>query len=124
MAENEAINAALEGIRATREAKQTERATVAEQLKAIDAELRQLTKAERALDPSATPARRESATDAALAVMREKGTATQSQVAEAMGKPKNTAKSALEKLVDQGHIVATGKFVNRSPEFEIVEVAA
>lgn len=123
-----AIMQALEGIRGTIGELETKREALRVELAAADLELRQLRTAERALDPKprvagASTSGRTTTADAVRAIMTELKTATQHQVAEALGKPKNTAKHALIKLEGEGFVRRTGKAPNRSPEFELVEAA-
>lgn len=109
---------------------------LAREVKLLDGEIRRLRQAERVLSaPTAAKAtataskprrarrsRGVSANVAAVeAVMRELRTATQSEVAKRIGKPKNTAKAALEQLASRGVVQATGEFDRRSPQFTLVE---
>lgn len=120
--QSDAIKQALAGIREERAGLIKDRDKLADQAKALDAEIRKLTVAERALDPSVVPVRAPlgANTTSARQVMERLLTATQMQVAREMGKPKNTAKAALEKLEAEGVVVRTGKSTNKSPEFEFV----
>lgn len=121
MSENETPDAKSVALVAIREAvasKQMERAQHVEATRAIDVELRGLRAAEKALDPAApSTATRETSFDVARRIMEEKGTATMSEVAAAMDKPKNTAKLALARLVEEGVVQRTGVTVARSPQF-------
>lgn len=119
-----AIDQALAAIRANRAEQQAARATAMEAVKAIDVEIRKLNVAEKALDPTAAAPRRAASVDNAREVMARLGTATQMVVAREMDVPKNTAKTALEKLEAEGAVKRTGKSVSRSPEFEYVADAA
>lgn len=126
----------MEGAVATiREALQERVSTrdrLVQSVKSIDGEIRRLRQAERVLSapvakPVASKPRRRrnngvSQNVAAVeAVMRELRTATQSEVAKRIGKPKNTAKAALEQLASRGVVAATGEFDRRSPLFALVE---
>lgn len=124
--EPSAIEKALTGIRGEIGKLEERRTTAAADLKAITSEIRSLRIAERALDKEARPrgTRQGTTADAVRTLMGELGTATQHQVAQALGKPKNSVKHALEQLVSQGVVRATGKDVRRSPEFELVEGSA
>lgn len=115
----EGIDQALEHIRAARAETNSRRVIVLAELDAIDKDLRRLSTAERALDPAVVAQRRETSVDAVRAVLAEKHTATQAEIARAIGRPKNTAKAALERLMKDGVVVATGRVVSRSPEFSI-----
>lgn len=106
------------------------------QVTSLNAEIRRLRQAERVLSAptskttASKPKRAKrangvSANVAAVeAVMRELRTATQSEVAKRIGKPKNTAKAALEQLASRGVVAATGEFDRRSPLFALVDGAA
>lgn len=118
-----AIDQALAAIRANRDEKRAERVEAMNKVKAIDVEIRKLNVAEKALDANATPPQRALSVDAAREVMARLGKATQMVVAREMGVPKNTAKTALEKLEGEGSVRRTGA-PSRSPEFEYIEKAA
>lgn len=117
---DEARAAALKSIREARSECESQRTTALAQVKELDAQLRQLATAERALDPQVAAKPRETSVDATRTIMLELRTATQSQVAKAIDKPKNTAKHALGVLVAEGVVKPTGRMVGRSPEFTIV----
>lgn len=99
------------------------RTRLVKQVKALDVEIRHLRQAERVL--SATTAGKQSMPGSNVAaveeVMRKLKTATQSEVAKRIGKPKNTAKAALEALAARGIVQATGEFDRRSPKFTLVQ---
>lgn len=97
------------------------------QMEAAGRELRRLRTAERALSPSPTVTsvgRKGSSRDAALAIMQELGKATQFEVAKRLGARKNTARTALDALVEAGLVVRTGELDQRSPVFALAEAAA
>lgn len=117
------IASALEGIRTQITELETKRTEAQAIVKEATGELRSLRIAERALDPSARPAGKRTGgkvTDEVKTLMVELRTATQHQVAESLGRPKNSVKHALEQLVAQGVVRETGKSVRRSPEFAMV----
>jgi response regulator of citrate/malate metabolism len=120
-----AIEKALTGIRGEIGQLEERRDAMTADLKALNGELRSLRIAERALDKDARPrgTRQGTTADAVRTLMTELGTATQHQVAQALGKPKNSVKHALEQLVAQGVVRPTGNDVRRSPEFELVQAA-
>lgn len=100
------------------------------EVKSIDGEIRRLRQAERVLSapvvkaaskPRGRPRGTSTNVAAVEAVMRELRTATQSEVAQRIGKPKNTAKAALEQLASRGVVAATGEFDRRSPLFALVD---
>ena len=128
------LEMALAGIRLVIDERQEQRVATAARLVELDAELKRLRVAERALGSSADapvevvvkrrtrgPAKKVPTADAVHKIMTELHTATQAQVAERLGKPKNTAKHALEALVKRGVVVPTGAFVKRSPEFALAD---
>lgn len=121
MSTTEANQDVLAVIRERIAAKRQERAQAVEGLKTIDAELKGLATAEKALDPSASVAKRETSFDVAKRVMKEMGTSTIAQLAVEMGKPKNTAKLALARLEEQGFIRKTGNAPGRSPEYTLAD---
>lgn len=118
------MDGALASIREERAKHEAQRDRLQGELRGVKADIKRLTIAERALDPSA-PKRSAgtSSVDAVLAVMQEVGKATQSEVAKAIAKPKNVAKAALEQLEERGLITRTGVETRRSPEFALVNGA-
>lgn len=117
---DEARAQALVSIRVARADCESARETALAQVKELDAQLRQLATAERALDPKMADKPRETSVDRTRTIMSQLGTATQAQVAKKLGQPKNTAKHALGVLTAEGFVKPTERLVNRSPEFTIV----
>lgn len=123
------MESAVASIREALDDRVSTRDRLVREAKSLDGEIRRLRQAERVLSAPVTKAagkprrtRAESENVAAVeAVMRELRTATQSEVARRIGKPKNTAKAALEQLASRGVVAATGEFNRRSPLFALVE---
>lgn len=123
MTEN--MTTVLETIRDTIGKVEERRDAAAAEMRDADAELRRLRTAERALSPTAAAGpRKGSNRDAALAIMQELKHATQFEVALRLGRPKNTARTALDQLVKAGLVVRTGEQKRRSPVFALAEDAA
>lgn len=117
----EGFDVVLDGIRSARVEREARKATILVELRAVEAELRRLTTAERALAPASEVP--ETNIDIVKGVMAKIGKGTQAQVAKLIDKPKNTARHALLTLAEQGLVRPTGKLVDRSPEFEWVAAA-
>lgn len=120
------MESAVATIREALDERVSTRERLMEQVRELDAHIKRLTKAESVLsDTPRAPVRRPSGGSgdniaAVEAVMRRLGTATQQEVAKAIGKPKNTAKGALEVLAERGVVAPTGEFDRRSPKFRLV----
>lgn len=121
---DEAKAAALVSIRAARAECESARGLAVERVRELDAQLRQLATAERALDPQVAAKPRQTSVDKVRAVMIDLGIATQSQVAKLIDSPKNTAKHALGVLASEGFVEPTGQFVGRSPQYKVKAVAS
>jgi hypothetical protein len=127
------MESAVASIREALTERVSTRDRLVKQVTSLNAEIRRLRQAERVLSAptsktvASKPKRPKrangvSANVAAVeAVMRELRTATQSEVAKRIGKPKNTAKAALEQLASRGVVAATGEFDRRSPLFALVD---
>lgn len=113
------FEAALTEIRTSRSKREEERAVVASQLREIDADIRRLAAAEKALMPKDDQPR-ETSVDKARVILQDRPTITQSELAKLIDVPKNTARHALDRLAEEGVVKRTGKLVNRSPEFATV----
>lgn len=120
----DALTLALAAIRAKQASLTTDRQEAQDRLRALDAELKQLGIAERALDTEA-PARPRPATstDRVHAFMLQQGEATMAEVAAAIERPKNTAKHGLVKMEAAGLIERTGELRDRSPVFRVIKAA-
>lgn len=118
-------NPALDAVRSIKDQRLAERQGLVAQTQALDAEIRRLARAERALCGSELNGNGESGGGTSIAaveaIMRADGTVTQATLAKRLGKPKNTIKNALEVLSGRGVVKATGNMVERSPEFTLVK---
>lgn len=118
-------NPALDAVRSVKDARTRERDELVAATRAIDVEIRNLVRAERALcgsdNGNGDGHVGGTAIEAVERIMREVQTTTQSTLVKRLGKPKNTIKNALEVLTERGVVEPTGRIVERSPEFAIVK---
>jgi Fic family protein len=124
------LDATIAGIREARAEREARREDLLAQAASLKGEIRQLEQAERALTGNGTPRgngdgngngrRNGSAIEAVETFMRAQGTATQSEVAKMLDRPKNTAKHALKVLTERGVVEPTGALIDRSPQYVLV----